>query len=77
MSGDQALVRELGWSELLELERGRSTYDFVRGEIPFGHNVEGSIPASRVLADGFSQRNTKGTLFMALLRLCAIPALCH
>lgn len=77
MSGDQALVRELGWSELPELERGRGIYDFVRDEIPFGRNVEGSIPASRVLADGFGRCSTKGMLFKALLRLCAIPTLCH
>ena len=68
---------ERGWSELPEFERVRAIYDFVRDEILFGYNVDDSIPASRVLADGFGQCNTKGTLFMALLRLCGIPCRVH
>lgn len=73
----QALAHQRGWSELPEAERVRAIYDFVRDEILFGYNVDDSIPASCVLADGFGQCNTKGTLFMALLRLCGIPCRVH
>ena len=45
--------------------------------ILFGYNVDDSIPASRVLKDGYGQCNTKGTLFMALLRACGIPCRVH
>ena len=31
----------------------------------------------KVLADGYGQCNTKGTLFMALLRACNIPCRVH
>ena len=73
----QALARKRGWSGLPEAERVRAIYDFVRDEILFGYNVDDAIPASRVLADGFGQCNTKGTLFMALLRRCGIPCRVH
>ena len=52
-------------------------YYFVRDEILFGYNADDGIPALRVLADGFGQCNTKGTLFMALLRSCDIPCRVH
>ena len=73
----QELIRERGWSELPEFERVRAIYNFVRDEVLFGYNVDDGIPASRVLADGFGQCNTKGTLFMALLRSCGIPCRIH
>lgn len=73
----QTLARKRGWSGLPEAERVRAIYDFVRDEILFGYNVDDAIPASRVLADGFGQCNTKGTLFMALLRRCGIPCRVH
>ena len=43
-------------------------YDIVRKEIDFGYNRSGDIRDSQVLADGFGQCNTKGTLLMAPLR---------
>lgn len=49
----------------------------MRDEILFGYNIDDSIPASKVLADGYGQCNTKGTLFMALLRACSIPCRVH
>ena len=52
-------------------------YNFVRDEILFGYNVDDSIPASKILSDGYGQCNTKGTLFMALLRACNIPCRIH
>mgnify|MGYP002241704325 CR=1 FL=1 len=41
------------------------------------NNVDDSIPASKVLKDGYGQCNTKGTLFMALLRACGVPCRIH
>ena len=73
----QELISERGWRELPEFERIRSIYNFVRDEIRFGYNVDDSIPASKVLKDGYGQCNTKGTLFMALLRAVGIPCRVH
>ena len=73
----QALIHKHGWNELPETERVRAIYNYVRNEILFGYNIDDSIPASRVLAGGFGQCNTKGTLFMALLRPCGIPCRVH
>ena len=43
----------------------------------FGYNIDDNVPASKVLADGYGQCNTKGTLFMAILRACNIPCRVH
>ena len=71
------LIRERGWKDLPEYERVKAIYNFVRDEILFGYNTGDEIPASRVLSDGYGQCNTKGTLFMALLRACGIPCRVH
>ena len=73
----QILIEKRGWKNLNEYERLKSIYNYVRDEILFGYNVDDSIPASKVLADGYGQCNTKGTLFMALLRSCGIPCRVH
>ena len=73
----QKLIEERNWKELPEYERIKVIYDFVRDEILFGYNVDDTVPASRVLRDGYGQCNTKGTLFMALLRACEIPCRIH
>jgi len=73
----QRLITERGWNHLPEPERVRSIYDFVRDEILFGYNIDDDIPASKVLSDGYGQCNTKGTLFVALLRACGIPCRVH
>ena len=73
----QELIKDRGWRELPEFERIRSIYNFIRDEIRFGYNVDDSIPASKVLKDGYGQCNTKGTLFMALLRAVGIPCRVH
>jgi transglutaminase-like putative cysteine protease len=73
----QALIEKRGWNHLDEFERLKLIYDFVRDEILFGYNVDDRIPASKVLADGYGQCNTKGTLFMALLRGCGLPCRVH
>ena len=73
----QNLIRSRGWNRLDEFNRIKDIYNFVRDEILFGYNVDDSISASRVLADGYGQCNTKGTLFMALLRAVGIPCRVH
>lgn len=73
----QALMESRRWQALDEFDRIRCIYNFVRDEILFGYNVSDAIPASRVLADGYGQCNTKGTLFMALLRAAGIPCRIH
>ncbi len=52
-------------------------YNFVRDDIMFGYNTDDTISASEVLNDGYGQCNTKGTLFMALLRAVGIPCRIH
>lgn len=73
----QELIQQKQWKTLNEFERLKAIYNFVRDEILFGYNIDDAIPASRVLADGYGQCNTKGTLFMALLRACGIPCRIH
>jgi len=72
-----ALVRERGWRGLSEHDRIGAAYDFVRNEIRFGYNFDDAIPATRVLADGYGQCNTKATLLMAILRALGIPCRLH
>lgn len=73
----QHLIEERHWLSLDEGERIRAIYNFVRDEILFGYNISDDIPASKVLGDGYGQCNTKGTLFMALLRTCSICCRIH
>ncbi len=69
----QLLVEGRGWKSSPEVKRVKAIYNFVKDEILFGYNVDDSVKASRVLKDGYGQCNTKGTLFMAFLRVCGIP----
>ena len=73
----QRLIHERNWNDIEEFERLKSIYNFVRDEILFGYNIDDNISASKVLEDGYGQCNTKGTLFMALLRACNIPCRVH
>lgn len=73
----QKLIQDRQWESLGEYNRIKEIYEFVRDEILFGYNTDDSIPASKVLADGYGQCNTKGTLFMALLRGTGIPCRVH
>lgn len=73
----QSLIDEKGWRNLPEFECIKSIYNYIRDDIKFGYNIDDSIPASKVLSDGYGQCNTKGTLFMALLRACNIPCRVH
>jgi hypothetical protein len=71
------LVAQRGWRGLPEYERIGAVYDFVRNEIAFGYNESDDLPASKVLADGYGQCNTKATLLMTLLRAVGIPCRFH
>ena len=73
----QKLIYERSWKKLDELDRIKAIYNYIRDEILFGYNVDDKIKASKVLKDGFGQCNTKGILFMALLRACNIPCRIH
>ena len=73
----QELISDRRWKSADEFSRIRQIYNFVRDEILFGYNVDDSIPASKVLADGYGQCNTKGILFMALLRGAGILCRVH
>ncbi len=73
----QRLIEEKGWKQLDDFSKVKSIYDFVRNDILFGYNTCDSIRASQVLKDGYGQCNTKGTLFMALLRGCGIACRVH
>lgn len=71
------LIHKRNWLKLDTKNRVLSSYNFVRDEIAFGYNIYDNIKASRVLSDGYGQCNTKGTLFMALLRALEIPCRIH
>lgn len=73
----QQLVVNRKWKDKDEFHKILEIYNFVRDEIKFGYNVDDNIPASGVLHDGYGQCNTKGTLFMALLRSVDIPCRIH
>lgn len=73
----ESLVARRGWRALNSYDRVGAVYDFVRNEIAFGYNEGDELPASRVLADGIGQCNTKSTLLMALLRAVGIPCRFH
>lgn len=71
------LIDGRGWRDLSDTDKIGAVYDFVRNEILFGYNRFDDIPASEVLSDGYGQRNTKGTLLMALLRAVGIKCRIH
>ena len=73
----QRLIKDRKWKNADEFKCLKAIYNFVRDEILFGYNVDDSILASQVLSDGYGQCNTKGTLFMELLRACGIPCRVH
>jgi hypothetical protein len=71
------LIQNRNWKDLSEYEKIGSIYYFVQNDIIFGYNESDEIPASAVLKDGYGQCNTKGSLFMALLRHVGIPCRFH
>lgn len=73
----QNLIKSRNWKSLDDYQKIEKIYNFVRDEIDFGYNVRDDIPASKILLEGFGQCNTKGILFMALLRAINIPCRIH
>lgn len=73
----QDLITDRGWIDFQQADQIGAAYDFVRNEILFGYNSDDALPASKVLADGYGQCNTKGTLLMALLRALDVPCRFH
>ncbi len=73
----QTLIEQRKWNELDDFNKIKQIYNYVRDEIKFGYNIDDSVSASKVLKDGYGQCNTKGTLFMALLRGVGIPCRVH
>lgn len=73
----QSLILGRGWREDSEKNKILSVYNYVRDDIRFGYNRDDKIPASLVLQDGYGQCNTKGILFMALLRAVGVPCRFH
>lgn len=71
------LVKKRGWAKKNDKEKILEIYNYVRDEIKFGYNIDDQISASRVLEDGYGQCNTKGILFMALLRAVEIKCRFH
>lgn len=73
----QQLVAARGWASLPIDRRVGAIYAFVRDEVRFGYNAGDAIPASRILADGYGQCNTKTILVMALMRAVAVACRFH
>lgn len=65
------------WISLNEYRKIEQIYNFVRDEIMFGYNADDEISSSKVLSDGYGQCNTKGILFMSLLRAVGIQCRFH
>lgn len=73
----QSLIMRKGWDHLPQFEVIGAIYSYVRDDIAFGYNADDRLAASEVLADGYGQCNTKGTLLMALLRAVGVPNRFH
>lgn len=73
----QKLVSDNQWNALDKKDSILSIYNYVRDAIYFGYNMADDIPASQVLIDGYGQCNTKGVLFMALLRAVGVSCRMH
>ena len=73
----QQLVNKKQWDRQAPKDQILNIYNYVRDEILFGYNRADDIPASEVLMDGYGQCNTKGVLFMALLRAVGVPCRMH
>lgn len=71
------LISDRGWDSLDTFHKIESVYNFVQNEILFGYNETDLMPASRILAEGIGQCNTKAILLMALLRGVDIPCRLH
>lgn len=73
----QALIEHKNWQEFSKKQALKAVYYFIRDEIKFGYNCDDTIAASEVLSNGYGQCNTKGSLFMAILRALNVPCRLH
>ena len=73
----QKLIKEKKWINMDTKNKILNIYNFIRDDISFGFNEKDELSASTILKDGFGQCNTKGILFMALLRANGIPCRIH
>jgi len=73
----QKLIKDKNWQNMNEKDKIFGIYNYVRDGVAFGYNVSDNVNAARVLQDGYGQCNTKGTLFMALLRAVGVPCRIH
>ncbi|ERI91380.1 hypothetical protein HMPREF1982_03339 [Clostridiales bacterium oral taxon 876 str. F0540] len=73
----QRLIKQKKWTNDDDFQKIQKIYNFIRDDVAFGYNTDDTIPASEVLNDGYGQCNTKGTLFMALLRAVGVPCRIH
>ncbi|HEX3022688.1 MAG TPA: transglutaminase-like domain-containing protein [Lachnospiraceae bacterium] len=73
----QELIKGRNWQGKNDKEKILGTYNFVRDEIRFGYNVRDNLSSTEILRDGYGQCNTKGILFMSLLRAVGIPCRMH
>lgn len=71
------LILEKKWQNLPEKEKILQIYNFVRDDVTFGYNSDDETAASMILKDNYGQCNTKGILFMALLRAVNVPCRLH
>jgi len=71
------VIHSREWDRMPRKEQILGIYNFVRDGILFGYNRADDIPASEVLQNGYGQCNTKGILFMALLRAVGVPCRMH
>lgn len=71
------VIKKERWMELSEYNKILKIYNYVRDDIAFGYNEDDAITASKVLKDGYGQCNTKGILFMSLLRAVCIKCRIH
>lgn len=76
-SSIKGLIQKKGWMNISEKDKILNIYNFVRDEIAFGFNADYEVRASKVIEDGYGHCNTKGILFMALLRAVGIPCRMH
>lgn len=71
------LIAREEWTGLKDYDKILKIYNYVKDDINFGYNEDDVIPASKILKDGYGQCNTKGILFMTLLRAVGIKCRIH
>lgn len=73
----QDLLAERGWKTIRQVKAIEQIYNFVRDELAFGYNSDDALQSSTILSYGYGQCNTKGIVFMALLRAVGMRCRLH